>query len=82
MYSKKKQTSPKEKRRSDSNQTKHKKHDAHIEEAKRERERERMLSAITFFQKRICNGKKNRSKNGVIAYIVYRYSGSKLHSNH
>jgi hypothetical protein len=39
-----------QKRRSDSNEIKHKKHHAHIEEAKRER----MLLQITFFQKKGC----------------------------
>jgi hypothetical protein len=54
------------KRRTGSNETKHKKHHIHIEKAKREKERK--LSLIIFFQERMCNGKKNRNENDVIAY--------------
>ncbi len=54
------------KRKTGSNETKHKKHHIHIEKAKRERERK--LSLIIFFRERMDNGKKNRSENDVITY--------------
>ncbi len=59
---KKKQTPPKKKKK--------KRLQTQRKQKKKNRERERMLLQITFFQKRMCNGKKNRSENGVIDYTL------------